>query len=407
MLSGEAPGVRDEDELRAPPGAPRHGRSPMLRWLASYGTFSIPQAAAPIAFALLAVPLTGRAEDGAAMVLAMTLAQVAGAIPVSRLGARFNAVTYLRLLVLVRTAALGLVAVLAGLHAPFALLLSAAAAAGLVNGAAYGYQRVILNYLVEPRGLPRALGIAATLNEVSFALSPVIASALGSVSPPLAICVLVLLGAGPLLCLPSVPDATAPRTTGSGRALLTPAILLWLLCTAAGSAAVAGVEVGAVSLAMSFGWEPSWGVVFTLALCLASVSGGVFVSVRNRLSRDGEVVVFLAMTATGTVLVATGTHLVPTLAGAVLIGFFLPPLGTHYSLTLDRLAPAPQRAEVFALMRTANALGVITLSALLALTDLTTALLGTMTLMLTVTLIATLNYATHRPNRHKSSSSTP
>ena len=49
------------------------------RWLSSYATLSIPQAAAPIAFSLLALPLTGSAGSGAAMVLAMTAAQVLGA----------------------------------------------------------------------------------------------------------------------------------------------------------------------------------------------------------------------------------------------------------------------------------------------------------------------------------------
>ena len=395
MLSDETSQARGGREPDASSTAPL-GRKPLLRWLASYGTFGIPQAAAPIAFALLAVPLTGRAEDGAAMVLAMTLAQVVGAIPVSRLGSRWNAVGYLRLLVAVRTLALGLVALLASVHAPFVLLLVAAAAAGLVNGAAYGYQRVILNHLVEPQGLPRALGIAATLNEVSFAASPVIASALGSVSPLLAVCTLVFLGAGPLLCVPSVPEATAPEATGSGFALLTGPIVRWLWCGAAGAAAVAGVEVGAVSLAMSFGLEPGMGAVFTVALCLASITGGVLVSMRNRISEDGEVLAYLALTAVGSAFVAVGSSLVLTLVGAVLVGFFLPALATHYSLVLDRLSPAHRRAEVFALLRTANALGIIAVSGLLALAGLTAALLGGVVFMVTATAVIALDLVVRR-----------
>ena len=65
---------------------PDVARGALLRWLLSYGTFSVPQAAGPIAFALLAIPLTGDPKSGAAIVLTMTIAQVVGAVPVARLG---------------------------------------------------------------------------------------------------------------------------------------------------------------------------------------------------------------------------------------------------------------------------------------------------------------------------------
>src|SRR5690606_33856708 len=180
-----------------PPGRKADGsrsRLDLLRWQAGCGTFGVPQAAAPIAFALVALPITGAAESGAAMVFAMTAAQVLGAVPVSRLGRRFNAVRYLRALIAVRTAAFAAVTVLAAREAPFALLIAAVIAAGAVNGAAYGYQRLLLNHLVEPAGLPRALGVAATLNEIAFALSPVAASLLGGVSPVWAMAAITALG---------------------------------------------------------------------------------------------------------------------------------------------------------------------------------------------------------------------
>ena len=55
-------------------------RGALVRWLLSYGTFSVPQAAGPIVFALLAIPLTGDPGSGATIVLAITIAQVVGAI---------------------------------------------------------------------------------------------------------------------------------------------------------------------------------------------------------------------------------------------------------------------------------------------------------------------------------------
>lgn len=368
----------------APP--PSRGAA-LVRWFAAYGTLGIPQAAMPIAFALLTLPLTGRAEDGAAMVLAMTLAQVAGAVPVSRFGRRFAVVSYLRGLVLVRTVALALVALLAGAGAHLGFLIAACAAAGLVNGAAYGYQRVLLNSLVEPAKLPRALGIAATLNEVTFAVFPVVAAGLGSLSPMLAMAAIVVLGALPLILIPDVREARAPATTGPAASLVTPPVLMWLLCAAAGASAVAAVEIGAVSLALSFDLAPAWGFVFAGSLCVASVSGGIWISLRNRKSRPVEVVVFLACTTLGGILVTGGWWLASTIVGTALIGFFLPPLGTYYSLVLDELAPSSKRAEIFALLRTANAIGVIVVSGLLATAGLRFASLGSVALMAASTIL--------------------
>ncbi|MGQ3071400.1 MAG: hypothetical protein ACT7A5_10130 [Ferrovibrionaceae bacterium] len=117
----------------------------LVRWLLAYGAFGVPQAAGPIAFTLLAMPLTGSAGSGAALVLAITIAQIVGAVPFARLGRGFNAVSYLKALVAVRALAFALLALLAHLDAPFPVLLAAAAAGGIVNGAAFGFLRSVLN----------------------------------------------------------------------------------------------------------------------------------------------------------------------------------------------------------------------------------------------------------------------
>src|SRR5688572_22391250 len=223
----------------------------VVRWQAGFGSFGVPQAAAPIAFALVALPITGSAGSGAAMVSAMTAAQVLGAVPVSRLGNRFDGVRYLRALIAVRTVALAAVTVLAAVGAPFGYLILAVTAAGAVNGAAYGYQRLLLSHLVAPDRLPRALGVATTLNEITFAVAPVLASMLGAVSPVWAMAAITTLGIGPMVLMPSIPVARglpAKRSTQAQQPI--PAqVLLWLFCAAAGSGVVAAVEVGAVSFA--------------------------------------------------------------------------------------------------------------------------------------------------------------
>lgn len=368
-------------------------RARLLRWQIGSGSFSVPQAAAPIAFALIALPLTGSAESGAALVFAMTAAQVVGSVPVSRLGVRFNAVRYLRLLVAVRTLALAVVTVLAAVVAPFATLVIAVVLAGLVNGAAHGYQRTLLNHLAPPDRLPRALGVTATLNEVSFALCPVLASVVGAVSPVWAMVGITVLGAGPILLMPSIPQARGLPVSEKrrSRSPLSWTVLLWLLCAGASGAAIAAIEVGAVSFALSFGLDPGWAFLFALALCIGSIAGGIWVSARNRAPGPWKVAAFLAATSAGFGVVVADGSVAWTLAGAGVVGFFLPMLGTFYSLTLDELAPPNRRAEIFAHLRTASALGVMGVSALLAVLGLQAALASSLCLLLLATVLAAVH----------------
>lgn len=347
----------------------------LVRWLLAYGAFGVPQAAGPIAFTLLAMPLTGSSGSGAALVLAITIAQIVGAVPFARLGRGFNAVSYLKALVAVRALAFALLALLAHLDAPFPVLLAAAAAGGIVNGAAFGFLRSVLNYLVEPAGMPRALGLAATLNEFTFVMAPILASVLGAVINPVAgLLLLVALGTAPVLLVPAIPQATAPKSeldaVAHGGSLLRPIVILWLACTMANSAVVAAVEIGSVAIAIGYGLAPAEGAIFAVALCIASVSGGIWVSSRNRVPDLRMVPVLLLLMGMGAVLAAANLSVLATIAGAVVIGCFLAPLSTFYSLRLDALAPPERKAEIFALSRTANSLGVILASATLTFVSL-------------------------------------
>ena len=369
-------------------------RGPLLRWFLSYGTFGVPQAAGPIVFALLAIPLTGDPGSGAAIVLAITIAQVVGAVPVARLGRNRNAVAFLRVLVGIRMLALAAIAVLAAAGAPFALLLAAAALAGVVSGAAFGYLRSVLNYLVAPSGMPRALGIATTLGEFTFVAAPVAASVLGTIDPVFALLVLSALGTLPMILVPGIAHAKALAPVGASGRLLKPSILLWLACTMANSAVVSSIEIGAVSLAMNYGFPPAMGFIFTVALCVASVAGGVWVSVRNRMPRRSAVLGYLALMSLGAALIALQVSVMVTIVGAVIVGCVLAPLSTYYSLTLDALAPAHRKAELFALARTMNAIGIILTSACLSLTSLAvTQAVSTMLIVVTTITVGIVFFA--------------
>jgi hypothetical protein len=363
------------------------GRGPLLRWFISSSTFGVPQAAGPIAFSLVALSLTGHTSGGAAMMLAMTLAQVAGAIPIARLGRSLPIAAFLRVLVVIRTLALVSIALLAAYEASFTWLIVLAAVAGSVNGAAHGYLRAVLNHLAPASQLPRTLGIAATLNELTFVLAPVAASGLGTVSPVFAILVLAAIGALPALLVPNTGSTHIADVRGLKGSLLSRSIVLWLLCAAAGGAAVAAIEIGAVALALNFGYEPALAILFTVPLCLTSVAGGIWVSVRNRMATRKAVLAQLVIMTLGSALAALNLSVATTVIATVLIGSVLASLSTYYSLTLDTLAPPQRRAEAFALLRTANAMGVIFTSAVLTIASLSMALIVVTGLMIVVTLV--------------------
>lgn len=369
--------------MSAPPesGSMRSSHA-LSRWYLAYSLSGVPQAAGPIAFALVALPLTGDAKSGASIVVVMTIAQVLGAVPITRFGRRFNIVGFLRALVAVRTAALLAIAFLTAAKASFDLLLVAGALAGVVNGATYGYIRAILNYIVAPPNLPRALGLGATLNEVTFVAAPVFAAIMGAVSPAMSVAVIALLGAGPFFLISRVETKPIEQDAPAEGSLLEPALIAWLVCTAAGSAIVATVEVGAVSLALDFGLQAELGIIFTVALCIASVSGGIWVTVRNRMAGRSQIMALAIMMAAGAFLVAWEQSVVLTVIGCVTAGLALAPLSTHYSLALDMLAPPSRRPEAFALMRTSNSLGIIFAGSLLAWGYLPVALIAAGTLLL-------------------------
>ena len=346
---------------------------------------AVPQAAGPIAFAFIALSLTGDASGGAAMILAMTLAQVVGAIPITRLGRNLPLATVLRLLLAVRTLALTSIGLCAAYQAPFTWLIVLAAVSGLVNGAAFGYLRAMLSQLAPGSRLPRALGIAATLNEVTFVLAPVAASVLGTLSPVVAVVALAAVGAVPALLVPHIGPAPIEGVHRAGGSVLSPAILLWLVCAAAGGATVASIEIGAVALALNFGYEPALAIMFTVPLCLTAVAGGIWISVRNRRPTRTTVLAQLSVMTLGCALAALGLSVTTTVIGVVLMGSVMAPLSTCYSLILDMLAPPQRRPEVFALLRTANATGVIFASAILTVASLSTALIVVTGLMIIAT----------------------
>ena len=89
-------------------------------------------------------------------------------------------------------------------------------------------------------------------------------------------------------------------------------------------------------------------------------------------------------------LAALDLSVTTTIVGTVLMGSVLAPLATYYSLTLDLLAPPRRRPEVFALLRTANAVGVIFASAMLTVLSLSITLIVVTGLMVLATFVVAI-----------------
>jgi len=86
--------------------------------------------------------------------------------------------------------------------------------------------------------------------------------------------------------------------------------------------------------------------------------------------RRSTVLLYLVLMSAGAVLIELDVSVTATLVGAVITGCVLAPLNTYYSLMLDALSPLHRKAEVFALSRTANSIGIIVTSTSLTLTSL-------------------------------------
>jgi hypothetical protein len=276
------------------------------------------------------------------------------------------------------------------LKAPVGVLIPLAVVAGSLAGAAHGFLRAELGSLVRLSQMPRALGIVSTLNELTYVLAPVFVSFIGFISPALAILAVALLTALPAMLAPPLNLSGAePEHTSEGR-IHSFWILFWLTCSAIGGASVGTIEIGAVALALQFDFKPELAILFTVPLCLASVASGLWVSWRNHEATMQEIFFQLLLMACGAVLAALQISVWAQVLSCILIGSAIAPIATFYSLTLERLAPKNRHPEVFALLRTSNAVGVIFASATIAFWSLSAALTVIATLM--AAMVVTVGY---------------
>lgn len=349
-------------------------RSNSVRWALSYGLFGAPRAGAPIAFALAALTITGNPSSGALVLAAMTAAQLLGAVPIARLGRHANTISFFRTLIAIRTAAMLVCAVACGVGAPMGVLIGAAAVAGLVQGAAFGHLRNGVNYLVNPSQMVKTLGLGAIADDITFLVTPMLAATVGIVSAPLAIVAIAAVGATPALILPKVPHLPVLRAPERGGKLIERGVSLWLACACVTAAAITAIEIGAVSIALGFDLRPEYGAVFTGTLCMASLAGSTWISIRNRIPSTRQVVVMLCLITAGTTLISTQHSMVTAIVGCALVGIGAAPLKAHCSIQINSLVASEMRAEAFSLLKTSTSVGTIVTSLAIGWTSILTTL---------------------------------
>ena len=367
-------------EAAATRSSPRRPRG-FARWIAANVGSAVPLSMAPITFGLATLS-QGDLHAGALMMTAMTVAQVVGAVPIAAAGRRFSVTAYARVLTGFRTLAfVGLVLAIAA-EAPVSgpggrrrsrragqrgdLRRTAGAPerhGGLDQVAARAWgrcdrERTRLRDRADPglhgrRRVGRRGGQHHGAHQCTAprGVAAHRASHAGGIDPP--------------------PEGVGPPSEGVVR----PATVVWLLAAASASACVASIEVGALALALRHELAPGAAFLFTVPLCVGSVLGGVWISVRNRRLRQRTVVVMMLLTVVGMLAVAWDAWIGSALAGVVLIGVFLAPLGTSFSLLIDDVLPPTRRPEGFALLRTSKSVGLITASSVIAFGSLAAAFL--------------------------------
>jgi len=326
---------------------------------------------APITFALATLQ-QGDLDAGALMMSAMIATQVVGAVPIAAAGRRFGVSAWIRALFAFRALAYGALLLAIAGGAPISILVIAAGLAGLVNGSIFGLLRTVLNEMVTSTKLPRALGLAATANELVAVTGPIAASTIGGVSVIAAVGIMVLASIVPVVMLPRITRHVRAERTRVPREPMPLPIAMWLLAACSEGACVASIEVGAVELALRYKLAPSAALLFTVPLCVASVLGGAWISIRNRQLQQRTVVIMLILYGTGMLAMAYGALLAAAIASSVLVGVFLAPLGMSFSLFLEDLLPKSRRAEGFTLLRTSSSVGIIIASSMIAFASLET-----------------------------------
>lgn len=364
--------------------ATRDGLRGLLRqrgywqWSVTAQCARLPIGMAPLALTVLVAPIGGYQLAGA-LVATLVLTEVVAAVPAGRALDRLDRDRTLRLLLLAGGLGwLGL-ALLAGAAPPAGVLMATVVLVGLAVAAVPGGLRAVLPEVITPAHLPAALALDQTIVGVTFALAPLLVSALvlagsaGGVLGMAAVCLAAAL---------AMPQARADRQArvvarSSGRLPNDVVTWFWLAAPFALGHAVGTIDNLALPIVDGLGGGNAAAALLLALLCATSaVSGFAYALIAARLptpTPSGAAILATAM-ALGSLLVFGGAAAdLPSvgrwalvIAGVSLLGLCTAPLSTVNSVGLQGQLPESSRVTGFSAAFTAQGLGFALSPALLS-----------------------------------------
>lgn len=235
-------------------------------------------------------------------------------------------------------------------------------AAGACLAGSAGLLRSTLSQAVEHRQLRVASSVDATALELVIVAAPLVVAAAVLIAPIGATAVVAFVSLCAAAAATVLPQASPPTRTATSSARLHPTspLLAWAASGLAFGLALGAVEIGAVSLVVTNGGEPSQAWTIYAAVALSSALGGLLDARTASLDRHdyrSRVVVLAAVMLTGGVITALAASPIFNLIGVALVGLPTAPLLSARSLRTEALVDPVVRGRAFTLVFAAQSLG--------------------------------------------------
>lgn len=319
---------------------------------------------------LMVSALYGSYELAGALAAANGVAWAVGTAVLSNLVDRYGQRRVMLPAALVSSAALALVVVLAVFQLPVWALFPPAIISGATGGAPGALVRARWNHVTDnPQQLHTAFSLESTLDEITFIVGPVLATALSTGVHPAAglvlPVVLSLLGAYLFYSQRTTEPPILPRTLAAGEQ---PSVLRRLILLVPGigpviavnlliGAVFGSIDITVVAVATDWGARTASGLVLAV-FSLASAAAGFYYGARHwasPLPARFLVLVVALLVATGGLLFATSLPVL-TVVGA-LVGITVAPTLINGNSLIGSLAPAGRLTEGLAWMGTGIGIG--------------------------------------------------
>jgi MFS family permease len=317
---------------------------------------------------LMVSSLYGSYAMAGALVAANVVAWAIGTAVLSNLVDRFGQRRVMYPSAVISASALAVTAALALLQLPAWTLFAPVIISGFTGGSPGALVRARWNHvLTDPDLLHTAYSLESTLDEVTYVVGPVVATALATGVHPaagiIAPVVLMLVGAKLFYSQRSTEPPVPPRQpAGTPRtqrriALLIPGVAAVVAVNLLIGAMFGATDVSVVAAATTWDFRPGSGIVLGM-FSVASAAAGFYYGSRSWASAVPSrfIVGVVAMFVAGTTLLAANSVLLLTLAG-VIFGSTVAPTLINGNTLIGQLVPRDRLTEGLAWMGTGIGIG--------------------------------------------------